>query len=66
MADNLRESLLLTIHNAEFMCRVEHKCKNAVDCFGCDLFKKDCVKGYVADRLLERFNISEKGADGNG
>lgn len=64
--DNLRESLVRAIHNAEFMCRIEHGCKSAVDCSKCELLKQDCIKGYVVSRILERFDIKEKDGDGNG
>ena len=57
---DVRDELVLFIHNAEFMCKVEHRCKNRNDCVGCEMFNRDCTKGYIADRLMEKFNISLK------
>ena len=56
MAD-IREELVLAIHNAEFMCRVEHGCKTEFDCYNCIMANHDCTKGYIADYLLEQFDI---------
>ena len=62
-ADHLRDSLVLAIHSAEFMCRVEHGCKSAVDCSKCELLNKDCTKGYIVNRLLKQFDIYPKDSD---
>lgn len=62
--DDIRESLVLFMQNAKFMCGVEHGCKNGADCIECEMLRRDCTYGYIADRILERFNISEKGGEG--
>ena len=45
---------------AEVECRRKYGCRNGADCFKCELLKRSCVKSYVAERLLKKFNISAK------
>lgn len=61
--NEIREELVLAIHNAEFMCRFENGCRTGKDCYNCELLSRDCTKGYVADKLMEKFNISVKDGD---
>ena len=45
---------------AEFECRRKYGCRIGIDCYKCELLKRSCVKSYVAERLLKKFNISVK------
>ena len=45
---------------AEVECRRKYGCRNGADCFKCELLKRSCVKSYIAERLLKKFNISAK------
>lgn len=45
---------------AEIECREKYGCRSGADCFKCELLKRSCVKSYVAERLLKKFNISVK------
>ena len=48
---------------AEFDCRRKYGCRIGIDCYKCELLKRSCVKSYVAERLLKKFNISAKEKD---
>ena len=58
--DDLKTRLEAAIYQAEYECKAKYGCRNGADCYKCELLKTSCVKGYVVDRLLERFNISAK------
>lgn len=45
---------------AEFECRRKYGCRIGIDCYKCELLKRSCVKSYIAERLLKKFNISAK------
>ena len=45
---------------AEFECRRKYGCRIGIDCYKCELLKRSCVKSYVAEQLLKKFNISVK------
>ena len=48
---------------AEVECRRKYGCRSGADCYQCELLKRSCVKSYVAERLLKKFNISAKEKD---
>ena len=48
---------------AEVECRGKYGCRSGADCYKCELLKRSCVKSYVAERLLKKFNISAKEKD---
>ena len=52
--------LEMEMSTAEIECRGKHGCLSSMDCFKCELLKRSCVKSYVAERLLKKFNISVK------
>ena len=45
---------------AEFECRRKYGCRIGIDCYKCELLKRSCVKSYIAEQLLKKFNISAK------
>lgn len=59
MAD-IMALLVIEMNNAEFACKIIHGCRNGEDCSKCELLQRFCVKGHVAEKLLEKFNISVK------
>ena len=48
---------------AEFECRRKYGCRIGIDCYKCELLKRSCVKSYIAEQLLKKFNISAKEED---
>jgi hypothetical protein len=62
MAD-IKTLLEIEMYNAEFECKAKHGCRNGADCYKCELLQHSCVKGYVADKLLEKFDISVKNGE---
>lgn len=58
--NEIRYDLLSAISEADFKCRCENGCRNATDCGKCKFLKTGCIKGYIADKLLEQFSISPR------
>ena len=58
--DDIRYDLLSAISEADFACRNENGCRNAADCGKCKFLKTGCIKGYIAGKLLEQFDISPR------
>ena len=48
---------------AEVECRRKYGCRIGIDCYKCELLKRSCVKSYIAEQLLKKFNISAKEED---
>ena len=48
------------LYIAEVECRRKYGCRSGMDCSKCELLKRSCVKSYIAERLLKKFNISVK------
>ena len=59
MAD-IKTLLETEMYKAEWECQTKHGCRNGADCYKCELLQHSCVKGYVAEKLLEKFDISLK------
>lgn len=58
--EDIQTLLEMEMSVAEVECRRKYGCMNGSDCFKCELLKRSCVKSYVAEQLLKKFNISEK------
>lgn len=48
---------------AEVECRRKYGCRSGADCYKCELLKRSCVKSYISEQLLKKFNISAKEED---
>ena len=58
--EDIQTLLEMEMSAAEVECRGKYGCRNGADCLKCELLKRSCVKSYVAERLLKKFNIFVK------
>ena len=61
--EDIQTLLEMEMSAAEFECRGKYGCRSGADCFKCELLKRSCVKSYIAEQLLKKFNISAKEED---
>ena len=60
---DIQTLLEMEMYAAEIECRGKHGCRSGMDCLKCELLKRSCVKSYIAEQLLKKFNISAKEED---
>ena len=58
--EDIQTLLEKEMYFAEVECRGKYRCRSGADCLKCELLKRSCVKSYVAEQLLKKFNISVK------
>ena len=61
--EDIQTLLEMEMSVAEFECRRKYGCRIGIDCYKCELLKRSCVKSYIAEQLLKKFNISAKEED---